>query len=169
MALKLLHPHHGVKESYFKLAAAGFTQLNYDVAFTNNLLTTMSPRGVLGGSVAGLTGAGTVGKATSGVAPVGFYINDAEGYPYENTPAIASGINTFYHGPGLLGTDIYETHTVAGALQTYAAGDNLYTSVRGLITKEANGGTGGNATLVGVVADLPTPAAPFLVFFSRLM
>jgi hypothetical protein len=141
----------GHRNSLYTLEAAGFTKLNFIPGTTvNSLLDATTPQGVLGGSVAGISGAYVCGAAAAAKAPLGIFINNAAGNPFENSPAIASGICPFMNGFGSYRVFVWETNTVAGAPQTYNPGDLLYASANGLLTKEANGGTGGNATLVAI-------------------
>lgn len=118
------------------------------------------PDGQLGGHVVVHTGSYEVGvmSAPTSETPIGLFINDAAGSPFENTPAVGSGKSPFVSGSGsVCEVDIFESFTSAGAAQTYAAGDVLYGSANGLLTKEVIGTpfgtcyrTPGTAGLLGV-------------------
>jgi len=138
-----------IKDSIGVLAADGFTQVNPNVVTTGPNRSTTLPvtvkRGVLGGSVAFTrpdVGSNTIGGAVLVAAayvaktrPLGFFINDAIGNAYENTPAVASGKCPVLRG-GAAGFKIYETQQQIGGSTalTYAVGDFLYASVNGLLT-----------------------------------
>ncbi len=138
-----------IKDSVTVLAADGFTQSNPNVVTTSANKSTTIPtnvkKGVLGGSVAFTrpdVGANTVGGAVlvasayvAGTRPLGLFLNDAAGNPWENVPAAASGKAPFVRG-GAVGTKLYETQVQIGASTalTYAIGDRLYASVNGYLT-----------------------------------
>ena len=174
MALKILYRSHN--NTYFDLDDAAFDQINYIPGTTNNdILSTDEYRGaigVLGGSIAGLAGAGLVGKADNTKAPLGWYVNDAQGAPFDNSPTVASEKGVFIHGDCMIQIDVYETHEEQATptpLAAYAAGDILYTSVNGLATKEApGGGNNVDTTPIGRVVDVPTSENPFLTILSLI-
>jgi hypothetical protein len=131
-----------------KYAAAGTTPIGADY-----------PDGQLGGQVVVHTGSYEVGVMSTGrEAPIGLFINDAAGSPFENTPAVGSGKSPFVSGSGsACEVDIFETFDSQGAALTYAAGDLLYGSANGLLTKEVGAiafgtcyRTPGTAGLLGV-------------------
>lgn len=148
-ALRILYSL--VKDTIPTLASDGLTQSNPSVVTAAANVSTTLPvnvkKGVLGGSVAFLrpdvTGGNVVGGATLdgqsnyivNTRPVGLFINDAVGNAYENTPAVASGKDSFLRG-GSVGVKIYETQIQVGANTdlTYSVGDFLYASVNGLLT-----------------------------------
>lgn len=147
----------GTRNSLFALEADGFTKLNFIPATTvNDLLDENTPKGVLGGSVAGIAGNLVVGAAAAAKRPLGIFIKNAAGNPFENSPAVASGIAPFINHLASLRVFVWETHTVAAAPQTYAPGDLLYASANGLLTKEASGGTGGHPDVLAIVTKAPT-------------
>ena len=153
-ALRILYSL--IKDTVPSLDDSGLLQsnpVNEDYAGTGVYRSTTLPanvkRGVLGGSVAFIVGDMTVGGAPYSDSfnsedmkfcrPVGLFINDAVGNAFENTPGVASGKAPYIRG-GTVGVKIYETH---GYLYdgtdeelVYRAGDKLYASINGLLTKE---------------------------------
>ena len=142
--------HLGIRNSIGILTADAFTQANPPVVTTvANVSTTLAgitSVGVLGASVAftrpdagnGYHG-GPVkvgGNYVAGQKPLGILINDAIGNAFENTPGPASGRGPFVCGMAVVGVTLWETQIQIGASTalTYAAGDNLYASVNGLLT-----------------------------------
>jgi hypothetical protein len=142
--------HEGIRNSLGILSADAFTQNNPpNVTTTANVSTTLAgiaKKGVLGGTVAFTrpdAGNGYHGGAVKisslydvSLKPLGIFINDALGNPYENTPGIASGRGPYLSGRGTIGLSIWETQNqISGsAAVTYAAGNLLYASVNGLVT-----------------------------------
>jgi hypothetical protein len=94
---------------------------------------------------------------------IGFFLNDAAGMAFENTPAVASGKITVMTGPGSYETDLYETVLESGAALTIAWADAigrpLYVSDFGLLTTEVTG-----SIIVGYVTKIPSVTNPFLGF-----
>jgi len=132
---------------------------------TSTRITADTPDGALGGMVAMYSGnyEVTIGDGTK--TPVGIFINDAAGSPFENTPAVASGKCPMTTSMGSYETDIYETRNEANALDlVYAVGDPLYCSQNGLITKDP----ATSAVIIGVVAKAPTATDPFLGFNQKI-
>ena len=122
------------------LKTADFTRTN--VKYTAGAPAPLGadyPDGQLGGHVVVHTGSYEVGVMTDpDAAPIGLFINDAAGSPFENTPAVGSGKSPFVSGSGsVCEVDIFETFDSAGGALVYAAGDLLYGSANGLLTKEA--------------------------------
>ena len=159
MALRIQYVGH--RNSLFSLEEAAFTQDNLPSGRTNDTLSASLPKGVLGGSVAGLKGDLLVGACARDERPLGLFINNAAGNPFENTPAVASEKGPFVHCLGACQVDVYETHADDGAgapLADYAAGDLLYSSANGLLTKEE----GVDQIAVGVVVKAPTASDPWL-------
>lgn len=169
----------GIKNSLDDLQDLAFTQDNrgagvaapgpgggLDAAFAaqrlaNTTLDDSTPRGLLAGSVVAMTGDREIGHCNgeeAAMRPLGLLINDVAGKAFENTPAVASGKGPYLHAGGEVEVNVYETHDQAAGLQTYAAGDLLYCSPNGLLTKEAST----EGTVVGVVKKVPTAADPFL-------
>ena len=103
------------------------------------------PDGQLGGHVVVQTGDFEVGvmSASSTEIPLGLFINDAAGSPFENTPAVASGKSPHVMGTGtVVEVDVFEINTIAGAGLTYAssgATSLLFGSIHGLVTNEVAG------------------------------
>jgi len=177
-----------------------YTQANPPVVTAagnkSSTLTGVTKVGVLGGSVAFtrpdagnnlhggpvLSGDGnpaTAANYNAGFRPLGLYLNDAVGNAFENTPGTASGRAPYVCGVGsCVGVSLYETKQQIGgtAAVTYAAGDKLYASVNGLLTKniadafERNktGGADTDVTLMGIVKAAPDSTNPLLVVDLRV-
>lgn len=142
--------HLGYRNSLGIATADAFTQANPPIVVTAaNVSTTLAGItrvGVLGATIAftrpdagnGFHG-GPIQVGAAYVAPqkpLGLFLNDAVGNPFENTPGVASGRAPYFAGQGAVGVTIWETQQQiggSGAL-TYAAGDFLYASVNGLLT-----------------------------------
>jgi hypothetical protein len=148
-ALRILHL--GVRCDLGELTA----QANPAIVTTapSTTLTGITKRGVLGGSFAIArpdVGNGKIGGPKSGPAagnrPLGIFINDALGNPFENTPAAASNKCPFVCAMGSYGSRLYETlqqtttggGSVGDGLTTYACGQALYCSVNGLLTNRSD-------------------------------
>lgn len=155
--------NRGVNNSLFYLAAEGFTKVNPTAIAGEN-----PPYGVLGGSVAALDGTAedgtyiaTAGNGTNKV--LGLFLNDAEGQPWENAPAVASGkVAVFMRGD--CEVDLYEK-------VTYKVGDNLYCSENGFLTNVkpseaslsiSDSNAAADDTVIGIVTKVPTAAEPLL-------
>jgi hypothetical protein len=128
-ALEVLYA--GVQNSISELTTDGFTQHNppnqaLPVGTVSKTLAEVPRHGVLAGSVAftrpdagnGLVGGPLVDGAANPallarIRPVGLFIEDAQGYPYENTPAPASGINCYTSAQGSYGVRLYETQDLS--------------------------------------------------------
>jgi hypothetical protein len=158
MALRIQYVGH--RNTLFSLEEAAFTQDNLPAGRTNDTLSASMPKGVLGGSVAGLKGDLLVGACARADRPLGLFINNAAGNPFENTPAVASEKGPFVHCLGACQVDVYETHDDdgEGAALEYEAGDLLYSSANGLLTKESSVGQ----AAVGVVVKAPSASDPWL-------
>lgn len=139
--------------------------------FTGNLQTDLALTVVtkmVAGRVAGLnidTTNGATGYAgladgvisTSKTFPIGFIINDAAGYYFENPAAYASGMIAVLKGPAMILTDQWDTATT-----TITVGAPVFvgTSLKvGLLTPT---GTIGTNTLVGIAMNTVTVASPNL-------
>lgn len=164
MALRILFP--GDRNSLSTLASSGFNRTNYGAAgMTSARITADSPDGVLGGMVAKFSDNYENDICDANSTPVGIFLNDAAGEPFENTPAVASGKVTMMTSLGSYETDIYETRNEANnADLLYAAGNLLYCSKNGLLTKDNSS----NTFVVGVVAKAPTATDPWLGFNSKV-
>jgi hypothetical protein len=163
----------GTRNSMGQLAPDGFFQSNPPVVLTNVSSTLVSPpRGVLAGTVAFTrpdAGNGFHGGAKAGtgvdakIRPLGLYINDAQGNPYENTPAVGSGRCPYYSAQGTYGIGYWETfNLVTGAALTYSAGDSVYASRNGLLTNVDDADNSyekaaglSTSTLIGIVTVAP--------------
>ena len=165
MALRILYP--GDRNALSTLASAAFSRQNYGLAgMTSSRITADSPDGALGGMVATYSDSYEVniagvlaGKVNS---PIGVFLNDAAGSPFENTPTVASGKLTVMTSMGSYETDIYETRNEANnANLTYVVTNLLYRSKNGLLSNDV----ALNATpVVGIVAKGPTATDPWLGF-----
>ena len=154
-ALRILYV--GVRNTVGVLTDDAFTQTNPPIITTAGTVST-SPGaltetfGVLSGSVAFTrpdAGSNFVGGPTktamtlpasvTQVLPMGCFINNAAGNPYENLPAAASGKGPYVSGMGTYGSRLFETNllvttnggTVAGTALTYVAGMKLVASQNG--------------------------------------
>lgn len=147
MSLKVLHP--GISNSLYVLDKTGFTKTN-----TPEVAGEKAPYGVLGGSVAALAAEGEyVSVAGNGQNfALGLFKNNAEGAPYDNSPAEASGKVAIVLGNAAVETDIY-SHDV-----TFALGDALYSDANGYLTNVESA----NKQVIGHVTKLPTAKNPFL-------
>ena len=111
------------------------------------------PFGVLGGTVAALkAGASyTVVPADGTNQPIGLFVNNAAGNPFDNAPAVASNKIAIACKQPSVEVDIY-------ADVEFAIGDKLYSDENGYLTNVK----GSNDTVIGVVSKLPTVQDPFL-------
>lgn len=143
----------GVRSSAYKVAAEVFTKDNS--ASNSARINAYTPKGVLGGSVAGYTGDFEVGPATAASVPAGLFLNDATPNVYDNNAALASGKIAVIRQMATVEVDVYETKNGDADL-TYAVGDLLYASANGLLTKVAG------THVVGVCVKAPTGTDPFM-------
>ena len=154
--LKILYP--GIRVAKLTLASASFTRQNYGAAgMTSTRVTSATPDGALGGMWGQMTATDYETEIFTGAAtnqPVGMFLNDAVGEPYENTPAVASGKITVMFGNGVYETDLYETSDDdEGALSVaYAPGVILYVSEWGMLTTDNST----SAIQVAVCTSAPT-------------
>ena len=109
------------------------------------------PFGVLGGTVAALkAGASyTVVPADGTHQPVGLFVNNAAGNPFDNAPAVASNKIAIACKQASVEVDIY-------ADVEFAIGDKLYADENGYLTNVK----GANDTVIGVVSKLTTVGFP---------
>jgi hypothetical protein len=99
---------------------------------------------------------------SSNYKPVGIFLNDAAGSPFENTPAVASGKITVMRSMGSFETDIYETRDEGDTVDlTYIAGELLYASDFGLLTAED---LSTKCPAVARISKAPTATDPWLGF-----
>lgn len=141
------------------LVEDAFTQDNLDHMFPPNdtLNEETTPKGVLGGSVAGLHGDLLAGKADATHRPIGLFLVDAQDFDFVGTSAAGSGKLTVLQGMGIYEVDIYETRNCANSQDlVYSAGDNLFSSERGFLTTEP--GAGFLCELIAVCVKAPTTA-----------
>lgn len=136
-ALRILYV--GIRNSVGVLTDDAFTQTNPPVVTTASTISDnvdTNVFGVLSGSVAFTrpdSGPNTVGgnKETLAdplletfVRPLGVFINNAAGKPFENQPAAASGKGPYVSQMGTYGTQLFETKAL-GAVAGIAQGDTL--------------------------------------------
>jgi len=145
-----------------KASDSCFTQDNSNGDSTT--ITAATPKGVLGGSVAGYSGGPdyTVVPCTQALMPAGLFANNAEGAAFENSPAVASGKVTVVKGLASVEVDVYETESLSGG--AYVVGQKLYSSDNGLLTNVAST----SAVVIGVVTKIPTPSSPTLGVDMRI-
>jgi hypothetical protein len=164
----LIIKHPGNRNTLYSLAATGFTRPNTAAQAGRTLgrISANAPAGALGGMAAMLVDSYTVNISTGDTptSVVGFFLNDAAGQAFENTPAVASGKLTVMTAPGSYETDIYETvnenNTPLTIPWTIAAiGAPLYVSNFGLLTTQVTG-----SIIVGYVTKYPSTTNPFLGF-----
>lgn len=141
--------------SLFELGADCFTKDNQSIAAPGEVL----PRGVLGGSVAALDGTNsyTVVAADGEKTPVGLFVNNAAGNPFENAPGVASNKVAIAHKLASVEVDVYED-------DVFVLGDKLYASANGYLTNTEST----DATVIGIVTKLPTSTDPFLGLEMRI-
>ena len=172
------------------LTPDAFTQANPPIVtgYASTTLASITKVGVLGGSVAftrpdygnGFQGGPVLVSSAYnvGLVPLGIFINDAIGNPFENTPGVASGRGPYVCGNGsCLALSIYETKIQmggsAGTAITYAAGNKVYASVNGLITNVAADAyeyqvLANSQTLMGIVKVAPDANSSLLVIDLRV-
>ena len=143
-----------------------FTKQNYGVN-TNTTLSVNTPRGVLGGSVAGLSAGSdyTVFPCTDVLRPVGLFVNDAAGAAFENSPAVASGKVAVEKAFASVEVDVYETQNAAATADlVYSVGEKLYCSAQNFLTNELST----EGTVIGIVTKAPSTASPTLGLDMRI-
>lgn len=206
-ALRILHV--GVRNTIATLTADAFRQTNPPIATTAGTIST-SPGlltevfGVLSGSVAftrpdagspfvggPVTAPGVTADQAYHTRPVGCFINNAAGNPYENLPASASGVGPYVSAMGTYGNRLYETQALAasggvaqGDALVYVSGIELIASINGyLMPREQNTGadsldvatislevTNGQtaSTLIGILKMVPDSVQTEIVFDQRI-
>lgn len=109
--------------------------------------------GVLGGTVAALKeGASyTVVPADGTNQPIGLFVNNAAGNPFDNAPAVASNKIAIACKMPSVEVDVY-------ADVEFKVGEKLYSDANGYLTNVK----GANETVIGIVTKTPTVADPFL-------
>ena len=139
-----------------------FTKANYAVGYTNATLSVNTPRGVLGGSVAGISAHAdyTAVPCTDHLRPIGLFVNDAAGAAFENSPAVASGKLAIIKGMASVEVDVYETD-----LDPYwHVADLCYCSAQGFLTNVVSD----EGTVIGVCTKAPTTESPTLGLDERI-
>jgi len=151
-SLRLLHV--GVRNTVGILTDDAFTQTNPPVVSTagtvsDNVLTTVL--GVLGGSVAFSrpdAGSNFVGGNVEGLAvatqetfvrPLGVFLNNANGRPFENLPAHASGKGPYVSAQGTYANALFETQALDTDGANVAQGDDLTYTVGAQLIASRNG------------------------------
>jgi hypothetical protein len=187
-ALRILYIGHRNTFSA-TLTTDSFIQTNPPVVVTPaSVSQTLGPapkRGVLSGSVAFTrpdAGNGFIGgplataPAAGALRPLGFFINDAAGYSFLNTPAAASGQGPYTSAQGTIGTQLYETQNLnTNAALTYQVGDFVYASLNGYLTNVADADNAielahalASATVMGVVKIVPDAVLAELLLDQRI-
>lgn len=143
--MSLTLKHRTTFNSLYELDATCFT--------VQNSVDGSLPFGVLGGTVAALKAGEsyTVVPGTGANQPVGLFVNDAAGQPFDNSPAVASNKIAIASKMASVEVDIY-------ADVEFEIGDKLYSDATGYLTNVA----GVNTTVIGIVTKLPTTADAFL-------
>ena len=151
-SLRLLHV--GVRNTVGVLTDDAFTQTNPPVVSTagtvsDNVLTTVL--GVLGGSVAFSrpdAGSNFVGGNVEGLAvatqetfvrPLGVFLKNANGRPFENLPAQASGKGPYVSAQGTYANALFETQALDTDGANVAQGDDLTYTVGAQLIASRNG------------------------------
>lgn len=183
-ALRILHV--GIRNTVGILTDDAFTQTNPPVVVATPAKVSQSAGmntavlGVLGGSIAFtrrdvgsnyVGGPDAVGGAGSaGVIPLGIFINNAVGRPYENTPGPASGIGPYVSGMGTYGNSLYETSDLVGAASTltYNVGDFLYASQNGYLTNVSADAYDALPQVIGILKMPADSVQPEIVFDQRI-
>lgn len=191
--------HAVTRNSLGLLTTDAFTQANPPVVTSqkSTTLASITRVGVLGGSFAftrpdfgnGFIGGPNSASFAAGCVPLGIFINDAVGNPFENTPGPASGRGPYFHNGGTFGLSIYETKVQTSTLSgtpgtavTYHVGDRVYASVNGLITNVIGDAYEANVTnqatsltvaqvfttVVGIVKVVPDASSSLLVIDLRI-
>ena len=119
-----------------------------DALTQDNAAFPLAPKGILGGSVVAVTGAGVIGAAVDSInSVVGLAINDAVGNAYESMSGAGSGKIPYICGAGaVVVVDKYEN-------DVFTAGDAVFASADGFLTHDANTPHG---IAVGIVLVPPT-------------
>lgn len=142
MSLKI---HYAVtRDTLSVLRTSDFTRTNvrFKGGSGTESLGADFPDGQLGGQVTVQTGDFEVGVMSDPDAepPIGLFINDAAGSPFENTPAVASGKSPHVMGSGsVVEVDVFELWDSSGGALTYASagvGSLMWGSANGLVTNE---------------------------------
>ena len=189
-ALRILYVGH--RNTFAaRLTTDGFTQTNPPIvtaaAAKSTTLSATPKYGVLSGSVAFTrpdAGNGYIGgplaaaPANGDLKPLGLFIVDAAGNPYENTPTAASGQAAYVSSQGTMGSQLYETQNLdSNADLTYYPGETLVASLNGYLTnvddqlnavESAFAGADGSSTTLGIVKIAPDSTHAEIVFDLRV-
>jgi hypothetical protein len=175
--------HVGIRNTVGILTDDAFSQTNPPVVSTPAKISQSAGffsnvLGVMGGSVAFTRGdigpnyvGGPVAPAgTAGVIPVGVFINNATGRPYENLPGPASGIGPYVSAMGTYGNSLYETSDLvaAASVLTYTAGDFLYASQNGYLTNVSADAYDVAAQVLGILKMPADSVQPEIVYDQRI-
>ena len=151
-SLRLLHV--GVRNTVGILTDDAFTQTNPPVVSTAGTVSDNVPTtvlGVLGGSVAFSrpdAGSNFVGGNVEGLAvatqetfvrPLGVFLNNANGRPFENLPAQASGKGPYVSAQGTYANALFETQALDTDGANVAQGDDLTYTVGAQLIASRNG------------------------------
>lgn len=200
-ALRLLNV--GIRNSIATGTDDAFTQPN-PVGTANNVSSKVDTTkiGVLSGSVAfarpdagslfvGGPGSAAVKAALNGNAtlvhgyrPLGVFINNANGNPFENTPGVASGVLPYVCGMGTYGSSLYETANLnSGVAHTWTPGVPLIASLNGFLCPLRSAGVDqdvaanaaeaavrgdGTSTHIGILRMVPDATQTELVWDARI-
>lgn len=106
--------------SLYSLQAAAFDIDNTPAGHDNDTIDADTPKGVLGSMVAALASGEdlTVENADPTDVPLGLFSGNSEGNPFENSPAIASGVVPVYMGTGAFSCFVFETHVDENNVET---------------------------------------------------
>lgn len=180
-ALRILHV--GIRNTVGILTDDAFSQTNPPVVSTPTKISQSAGffsnvLGVIGGSVAftrGDIGPNYVGgpvdpAGTAGVIPVGVFINNAAGRPYENLPGPASGIGPYVSAMGTYGNSLYETSDLvaAASVLSYTTGDFLYASQNGYLTNVSADAYDVAAQVLGILKMPADSVQPEIVYDQRI-
>lgn len=151
-SLRLLHV--GVRNTVGVLTDDAFTQTNPPVVSTAGTVSDNVPTtvlGVLGGAVAFSrpdAGSNFVGGNVEGLAvatqetfvrPLGVFLNNANGRPFENLPAQASGKGPYVSAQGTYANSLFETQALGADGANVAQGDDLTYNVGAELIASRNG------------------------------
>lgn len=151
--------------SLYELDKTCFTKTNTALVNANTVYPNIAadvevaPCGVLGGTVAALKAGSsyTVVPADGTNTPIGLFVNNAFGNPFDNAPAVAANKIAIAQAMASVEVDIYED-------EEFEIGDKLYASANGYLTKTESE----DGTVIGIVTKLPTAADPFLGLEMRI-
>ena len=179
-ALRILHV--GVRNTLGQLTADAFTQTNPPIETANagRISTSAGMQtnvlGVLSGSIAftrpdegvNFHGGPSARAAATAERVLGIFINTASGNAFENQPGVASNRGPYVSAQGSYANSLYETsETDRDLALTYGAGDALFASVNGYLTKETNE-RAADETEIAVLKIAPDSNSDELVYDQRI-